>query len=514
MAGSDKPYSNDLINRRTLLAGGAGAAVWAVLAGRLGYLQLTEAERYEEFALRNEVSLVPTPARRGLILDRFGTRLATHRQSWNVAITREGAGDIDSVLSRIRSEIEISDVDAERIREELKFSEAFIPIEVAADLTYEQFTRLSVVRHKLPGVRIEAAEARSYPMGRTFAHVLGYVARANARDIERLTDDLDSATAQSFRRILKHPNMRVGRLGVERQADVWLRGSYGNRRFIKNAAGRIIRVLEDDETAPREGQDVWLTVDAALQQVAMDRFGEGTGAAVVIDIRNGDVLALVSTPTYEPNDFVNGISSTDYNALRDDERSPLYHKAYDGVYPPGSTFKMLVAAAALEAGTMGPDDHVFCGGSIPFGNRRFHCWKRGGHGSMNLQGAIANSCDVYFYEAARRTGAEKLSAESHKFGLGERFELGLTGGASGTVPNDAWKRATLGQPWYQGETLNFGIGQGYLTSSPLQLAVMVARIAAGTGSQVVPRLIGQGPDGLQSPAPPPLDTSKEIMSKI
>ena len=257
--------------------------------------------------------------------------------------------------------------------------------------------------------------------------------------------------------MLKHPNMRVGRLGVEKEMDDWLGGTPGNHRYVRNAQGRTIRRLDDDENAPKPGKDVHLTIDADLQREAIRLFGDHSGAAVLMDVNSGDILTLASNPTYDPNDFVNGISSVDYNALRENERAPLYHKAYDGVYPPGSTFKMIVGAAALRAGLTDSSERVYCPGHYDFGGRRFHCWERRGHGSVNLKGAIQKSCDVYFYEVARRLGPERIAAEARTFGLGISYELGMTGGASGVVPNDEWKRRRFNEPWYDGETLNLSL---------------------------------------------------------
>lgn len=502
--------------RRLLIAAGAGGLIFTGLTARLANLQLFSEDKFTRLADENGVSREPAPSRRGLILDRFGEPLATHRTSWNVFAARENIDDIPRMLDRIGRIVEISEAARERILRDFRRERSFIPVTILSDLTYEQFAQLSVERPLLNGVSIESVEARSYPRGRDFAHVIGYVARPNQTEIDeaiRGLDPKDEAERAKIRRIesfLRHPNMRVGRLGIEKKADDWLRGTPGFYRYKKNALGRVLERLPNDESAPQPGSDIHLTIDAGLQKAAIERFGDETGAAVVMDLHTGDVLALVSTPTYDPNDFVNGISSSAYAALRDDERSPLYHKAYDGVYPPGSTFKMVVGSAALKAGVTTPGERVYCGGHYQFGNRRFHCWKRGGHGSVNMHTALQGSCDVYFYEMSKRIGAERIAEEARAFGLGTRYELGMTGGASGVVPDDEWKRARLGQPWYEGETLNYGIGQGYLTTSPLQLAVMVSRIAIGTGQQIMPRLIGNGPDFEQA-MPEGFLPSPEIM---
>ncbi len=525
-----------MFTRRALVAGGVGAAMFSGLIARLFQLQVLDRERYELAAAENGVKLELAPARRGRILDRFGRPLATHRRAGRVSIVREQAGDVVAVLKQVAQYIDLSKEKQEAIIEETQRQASFRPVIVASELSYEEFATLSLVTPELPGLLVEMAPTRSYPRGRDFAHVLGYVGKANGDYIfneafESLSSTrplaLERELASDFARIrfsssqraefyqnhadnsaelrafeqayrdvsglLLHRDMRVGRLGVEARAESYLRGEAGFRRLETNAAGRIIRELPSEDLAPKPGKDLSLTVDADLQKITIDRFGEESGAAVVMDVMSGDILAFVSTPAFDPNDFVNGISQSDYDLLRNNDRSPLYHKAYDGTYPPGSTFKMIVGIAALESGVTTPDERVTCNGQYKFGNNTWHCWRRNGHGPVNLHDAMKGSCDVYFYEMAKRIGIEKIASLAEEFGLGRDWELGLTGGRAGTVPNNAWKRNRTGQPWYRGETLNVGIGQGQLSASPLQLAIMTARIAT-TGRSVNPRIIGVGPD--------------------
>lgn len=494
---------DDIRRNALIFAGVSGTLVWTGLLGRLAQLQLFESSDLQQAADNNAINFEAAPPRRGQVFDRFGEPLATHRNSWSVYAKREDLDDVEGTLRRIAENVEMSDASIARVLRAFARERRFLNVPILEDLTYEQFARLSVDRHHLPGVTIEATQARSYPRGRDFAHVVGYVARPNQRDIERTMEergvDPRSEQANGIRRQLKHPAMRVGRLGLERYADEWLKGEFGELAYEKNAQGRTLGRITERDKPPVPGQDIWLTVDAGLQRSIIERFGDETGAAVVLDLESGDILALASKPTYNPNDFVNGISSSDYNALRTDERSPLYHKAYDGVYPPGSTFKMVVGSAALRHGVITPEERVVCNGRYPFGNRTFHCWKREGHGPVNLHEALKVSCDTYFYEVSRRLGPEKISEEAKAFGLGIDYHLGITGGAAGVVPNDAWKRAQLNEPWYDGETLNYGIGQGYLTTSPLQLAVMTARFALGGSRMIQPRLVGQGPEVPSNP---------------
>ena len=479
------------LDRRSLVAGLTGGAMFSGLVARLVQLQLFEGQRYREIADENGVKLELAPPLRGSILDRFGVPLASHRQAGRISIIREQTPDMEASLREVAKHIDLSPEQQASIARRARQQASFQSTIVKSELSYEDFARMSLLATNIPGIQVDMAATRSYPRGRDFAHVLGYVAKASGDDLARLTDDKSPEETKLLQRLFKHPDMRTGRSGVERHAEEWLRGQPGFRRLETNAAGRVIRELDSEDLAPTPGRDIGLTVDAELQRAAIERFGEESGAAVVLDIETGAILAFVSTPAFDPNDFVNGISYADYNALRENDRSPLYHKAYDGTYPPGSTFKMVVATAALEAG-IDPNMRVHCNRYYHFGNRTWHCWKRGGHGSVNMHQAIKGSCDVYFYEIARRTGVEKIAEVSKKFGFGQRWELGMTGGRSGTVPNDAWKRQALGEPWYEGETLNYGIGQGYLSASPLQLALMSARIAAN-GRLIEPYIIGEGP---------------------
>ncbi len=504
-------------SRRQIVAAAAGGLVWATLVARLFQLQLVERDKYGKLAENNRVKLVLAPPQRGQILDRFGRPLASHRQAGRVSVVPEQLDDPVKALAQVSRLINLSDTRAERVLEEIAANRrrraGFVPVIVAQELSFEEFARMQIHAVGLDGVEVEMASTRSYPKGRDFAHVLGYVAKASDDDLTRLTEGLPEADIEPLRNLFRHPDMRTGRQGMERFAEAWLRGKPGTTQFITNAHGRTIEKLaQDPKTAPVDGKDLFITIDADLQKVAVERFEGESGAAVVIDIESGDVLAMVSTPAFDPNSFVNGISGTEYAKLRDDSRSPLYPRAHGGVYPPGSTFKMVVATAALEAEVIKPADRVHCNGYYRFGNRTWHCWKKGGHGSMDMHSAIKQSCDVYFYEIARRAGVDKIAEVSRKFGFGRSWELGMTGGRGGLVPDREWKQTNRGEPWFEGETLNFGIGQGQLGTTPLQLALMTARIAA-EGRSFKPRLIGLGP---QSEGDITLDAplDSEIMKRM
>ncbi|MFN7164445.1 MAG: penicillin-binding protein 2 [Hyphomonas sp.] len=495
MARKNSPDAD--FERRMLLAMGAGGAVFATLVARLSQLQFFEAEHYQKLAAENHIRLVLAPPARGEILDRFGRPLASQRQAGRVSVVGERLDDPEATLRQLGKFIDLPEARVKRVLEEIRANRMrranFVPVTVVQELSYEEFARLRVRAVEMEGVDVQMASTRSYPRGRDFAHVLGYVARASADDLTRLAEGRSPSEQRTFEDLLRHPDIRVGRQGMERFAEDWLRGRPGRRRVVTNAHGRPMQELEQDpSTAAVPGKDLFVTIDAELQRIAIDRFEGESGAAVLMDVANGDVLAMVSTPAFDPNSFVNGISGKDYAELRDNPMAPLYPRAHGGVYPPGSTFKMVVATAALEAGVVKPTDTVRCPGSYRFGNRTWHCWKKGGHGTMNMHNAIKQSCDVYFYEIARRTGVRKIAEVSHKFGFGETFVLGMTGGRSGLVPDPEWKQRARGEPWFEGETLNFGIGQGQLGTTPLQLALMTARIAA-TGAPIKPRLIGLGP---------------------
>ena len=503
--------NSDLFSRRSFFAAIAGGGVWTALLARSFQLQVLEGQRYADLAAENSVRLVLKPALRGRIYDRFGEALASDRRGGRVSIVRELIGDEDAVRARLvelSRYIALNDAQIDSITRRAFQNAAFQPTLVNDGLSFDDYARLAIITPDLQGVSAELASVRYYPRGDSLVHALGYVQKANGDDLVRLTDDLRGQEARMMRRMLRHPDMRVGKRGVEYFADDWLRGEAGFVRTIANAAGREIKELPSEDVAPKQGKDIWLTLDIGLQEFGLKQFDGQSGAAVVIDVETGDILAMCSAPTYDPNPFVNGISTTDYAKLRDNtEFSPLYHKAYDGTYPPGSTFKMIVAYAALKNKITTPNESVFCPGHYDLGRRRFHCWKKTGHGHMNLHLGLKHSCDTYFYELARRLGVDQIAEAAKAFGLGHNWELGITGGRAGLVPSSAWKQETHNEQWVQGDTLNIGIGQGYLHTSPLQLAIMTGRIATG-GRMPQPRFIGNGPKvSAQLPILPPLDAA-------
>ncbi len=460
-----------ILTRRALLVAGGQFAAFGLLAGRMYQLQVTQAERYATLAEENRVSPRLLPPERGVIVDRFGVPLAINRQSYRVVIVPEQAGDLDRILAALGKLVALPDRDRQRVLRTAQRSRAFNPIPVLEDLSWDEIARIAVHAPDLPGVQIDMVPRRVYPEGATTAHVVGYVGAASEDD---LTGDP----------LLTLPDFRIGKAGIEKAHEAVLRGRAGISEVEVNAVGRVIRELRRVEGHP--GRELMLTIDTELQRFSAERFGEETGAAVVIDVLTGEILAMVSRPSYDPNPFPGGISIKDWRALISDPRAPLSNKAVAGQYAPGSTFKMVTALAALETG-LNPTQTVFCSGSLSLGDGKFHCWRRGGHGAVDMHKAIVESCDVYFYEMARRVGIDRIAEMAQRLGVGVRLGIELPNEREGLVPTRAWKRAATGKPWLIGETLIAGIGQGYVLATPLQLAVMTARLVNG-GRAIRPTL--------------------------
>jgi penicillin-binding protein 2 len=468
--------SQKKLTRRGLILFGAQVAVMGTLALRLRYLQVDQAEEFRLLAEENRINIRLLPPARGLIFDRKGVPIAENNQNYRIIMVREQAGDVAEILDRLGKIIPLNSDDYAAAVKELKRRADFVPITIAEHLTWEQLSSVSANSPALPGVTAEVGLQRNYPMVEDFAHIVGYVGAVNKRDLEN-AEDQDP--------LLQIPSFKIGKTGIEEKIERPLRGTAGTKRIEVNAVGRVMREIDRVDSTP--GQDVVLTVDQGLQNYVQARLVGQSAAAVVIDVRNGDIMALGSAPSFDPNKFINGISSKDYNLLRDDKYRPFANKATQGTFPPGSTFKMIVALAALEDGLIDTKEKINCRGFIEVGNQRFHCWKRSGHGLIDMKNSLKQSCDVYYYELAQRVGIEKISAMARRFGLGSKFELPLNAVNDGRIPTKSWKQARFKEPWRIGDTINASIGQGFVATSPLQLAVMTARLA--TGRAVVPRLI-------------------------
>ncbi|MBN2752158.1 MAG: penicillin-binding protein 2 [Rhodospirillaceae bacterium] len=461
-----------LFSRRAALLGIGQAGLTLALAGRMYYLQVIEAERYGILADENRISLRLLPPPRGLILDRYGREMAVNRQNFRALVVREQTPDLAQTLDALGMIIALSDKDKTRIRREVERRRAFMPVNVRENLTWEEMAQIQINAPDLPGVIIDEGLTRFYPYGEGGAQVLGYVSGVSEKEL----------TGEA---ILELPGFRIGKAGVEKVYDLALRGKGGNSKVEVNALGRVIRELERKEGIP--GIDLTLTLDLDLQQYTVERIGDESAAVVVMDVHTGEILVMTSTPSFDPNAFNRGLTNEEWSALINNDRAPLRNKCISAQFAPGSTFKLMVAIAALEAGVVTPEQTVYCQGFVDLGSHRFHCWKKHGHGSVNLVEAIQHSCDVYFYEIARRVGIDRIADVARRFGLGSPLNIDLPNEVAGLIPDHAWKRKFNGQAWLPGETLNAGIGQGYVLATPLQLAVMTARVANG-GLAVKPRL--------------------------
>jgi len=490
------------LTRRTLMLGGAMGATVAVLGVRMRYLQVDQADEFKLLAEENRINIRLIPPERGLIQDRNGKIIAGNEQNYRVVITREAAGDVDLVLRRLAGIIPITPEELERTIEEVKALRAFVPVTVAERLSWEDFSKVALNAPALPGVVPEVGLSRRYPLDTDFAHVVGYVGPVSEKDLEALeTPDP----------LLKIPKFQIGKIGVERWMEDTLRGRAGTKRIEVNSAGRVMRELERQEGDA--GTDIRLTIDADVQNFAQARLGDESAAAVVMDVTNGDIICIASSPSFDPNLFVRGISHTDYNLLMEDDHRPLANKTVSGAYPPGSTFKMVTALAALEAGVITADTRVRCPGFIEFGGRRFHCWKRAGHGTVSLQRSLSESCDVYYYDIAQKVGIDKIAEMGRRLGLGQRFDLPMSAVTEGIMPDKQWKMERHKQDWRIGDTINASIGQGYVLTSPLQLAVMTARLASGRA--VSPRLVRMVNDqALPVPEAAPLGLTPEHLAAV
>ena len=487
--------------RRSVGMGGAMAAVFAVLGGRLYQLQIRDGDQYKVEAEDNRVSerLIAPP--RGRIMDRFGVELANSRRNYRVLLVSEQATQgVEEALDAIGKVVLLTDQQRKKILHDIAINKKFVPVPVAENLTWEEFSRVNLHLPYLPGIQCDVGESRDYPFGDELVHILGYVASVSPKEQEHDDDPLMSM-----------PGMRIGKRGIEKQFEKEIRGRAGASRVEVNAYGRIIRELGKDAGGP--GQDVYLTIDRQVQALADQKLGDESAAMVVMDVNNGDIIALSSTPGFDPNLFNVGLSGQQWRDLTTSDHKPLLNKVTSGIYPPGSTFKTAVALAAIEAGIATPDFRVSCNGVYNFGGHAFHCWQHRGHGTQDLEGGLKNSCDVFFYETARRVGIDKIEEAARKLGLGSLTGIDLPGEHSGLMPSRAWKQKIYKQIWQQGDTVSIAIGQGYVTATPLQLVQQAARLASGKA--VVPRMVHSvGGKVMPRVEPAKLDFSDEALARV
>jgi penicillin-binding protein 2 len=478
--------------RRALVLGSAQAGLAALLGGRMAWLAIAQNEHYALLSESNRVQMRLLPPRRGWIVDRHGTPIAVNRSDFRVDLIPDRVQDSPRIIADLARLLELPPQEVARITEEMKGAAGYQPVAVAENLSFEKYAAVTVRLADLPGVAPLRAFSRHYPEGAAVGHLVGYVGTPNKQEYE----------AEGKNPLLITPGFKIGKQGIEKTMESRLRGRPGAQRVEVTARGKLVRELS---TLPDvSGNPLPLTIDAGLQAYAARRLGEESGSVVVLDCLTGDILAMTSMPSHDPNSFSDGISRPEWQMLSEDERRPQLNKAINALYPPGSTIKPMVAMALLEAG-VDPSQTVSCPGGYRLGNRLFRCL--GVHGGMNMHRAIAKSCNTYFYTMGRRVGIDRLAAMERRFGLGKQYPLPFLSQSYGTVPDSAWKQRKYDQPWSQSDTLNASIGQGYVLVNALQLAVAAARIASGRN--VEPRLVGKP----GQPAPP-LDLPAEHFETV
>ncbi|MCK9540468.1 MAG: penicillin-binding protein 2 [Novosphingobium sp.] len=452
-------------DRRTIVLGAMQGGVGMLLAGRMGWIAVAQNRKYELQSESNRVNLSLIPPRRGWVLDRHGHPLASNRADFRVDIIPDRLVNADATISEVGQLLSLTAIELRDLKDKIEKSHEFQPVEVKSGLQWEQFAAISVRTPDLPGVVPQRGFSRYYPTGPSVGHLVGYVGAANAEEYQKERNPL-----------LITPGFKIGKDGLEKQFDKTLRGEPGARRVEVTATGRIVRDLDMREDNP--GQPIKLTIDGPLQDYAARRLGLESGAVVVMDCHNGDILCMASMPSFDPNSFSGGIGRIEWKMLSDDDHVPLRNKVLRGLYPPGSTVKPAVALAFLEAG-LSPRESVVCPGGLRVGNRVFHCWQRRGHGVTDMAKGIYQSCDVYFYHFAQKIGMQRIADMARRLGLGAEYPLPVAGQSYGTVPDPPWKKRKYGKDWALFDTVNATIGQGYMLVNPLQQAVMTARLASG-----------------------------------
>ena len=463
----------DTFSRRAVIIGIGQGAILALLGGRLAWLQIAEGEKYTTLAENNRINIKIIPPVRGQIVDRYGIPLADNIQDFQVVITPEQVENLETALRQLQKTITIADSDIKRVLRDVNRNPNYMPIQIRDHLTWDEVAVVEVNSPYLPGITVQSAEVRSYPHKDATAHFIGYVGRVAEND---MTED----------KLLHMPGFQVGKNGLEKQFEMELRGEPGKAEIEVNVHGREVRQL--GKTLATPGKKIVLSIDAELQRFVQQRLAtERSASGVIMDVHTGAVYALASYPSFDPNAFTGGISTMEWEQLRDDPTHPLTNKIISGLYPPGSTFKMVTALAGLESGVIDRNWNANCPGHFEFGDHRFFCWKQGGHGTVNMTGALAGSCDVFFYKLSNIVGIERIAEMARRLGMGDKLDIGLPEEKAGLIPDTKWKRKVRKEQWHPGETIVAAIGQGYVQTTPLQLATMTARIANG-GKQVTPWL--------------------------
>jgi len=464
-----------LISRRMFLLSIGKAAVVVGIIGRLISLQINESKKYKTLSDKNRFREWKLAPERGVIKDYFNQEVASNRQVYQIHLIPENARSINELFFRLKSILNITDRKIFSIKKKIKKQKPWEPIIISDNLNWSEFSRINLFLNELPGVEPIVSVARVYK-DKSSAHILGYVSQVSAKDLKN----------KKYLKEMAVSGIAVGKTGLERRLDEEIIGEVGFQRYEVNAFGKRIKQIQIDQG--QAGKNYKTTLDLEIQKYTSEILEDKAASVCVMDVYNGDIVSLVSSPIYDPNTFVHGVEKDYWDSLISNERKPLINKALSGLYPPGSTIKTLVALSALENKIVTPLKSVKCTGKIEMHGEKFHCWKKKGHGIVNMRSAIKRSCDVYFYEIARKLGVDRLSVTAKKFGLGEKVLKGFSEERSGVVPNTSWKKKYIGQNWYIGETLHTGIGQGYFQSTPIQLCLMTAQIANG-GFKIKPRII-------------------------
>ena len=464
-----------LISRRMFLLNISKAVVVVGVLGRLISLQINESSKYKTLSDKNRFREWKLAPERGVIKDYFNKEIASNRQVYQIHLIPENSSSIEEVFFRLKSILNISDKKIFSLKRKIAKQKPWEPIIISDNLDWSEFPRVNLFLHELPGIEPIVSIARVYK-DNSSAHVLGYVSQASAKDLKN----------KKYLSDMSVPGMAVGKTGLERRLDKDIIGKVGFQRYEVNAFGKRIKQIQVDQG--EAGKSFKTTLDLEVQQFTSEILKDKAASVCVMDIYNGDIIAMVSSPSYDPNAFVHGVDKDYWNSLISNKRKPLINKAISGLYPPGSTIKTLVALSALENKIINPSQRFKCTGKIELFGEKFHCWKKKGHGFMNLRSGIKRSCDVYFYEIARKLGVDRLSETAKKFGLGKKVLNNFAEERSGVVPSTDWKKKFIGQNWYLGETLHSGIGQGYFQSTPMQLCLMTAQIANG-GFEIKPRIL-------------------------
>ena len=464
-----------LISRRMFLLTACKAVVMVGLVGRLISLQINQSTKYKSLSDKNRFREWKLAPERGVIKDFYGQEIASNEPLYQVHLIPENVQNINQLFVRLRGILNITDKKIFYLKKLINKQKPWEPIIISDNLNWSEFSRLNLFLHELNGVEPIVSVARMYP-DNSSAHILGYVSQISAKDLK----------TKKYLKDLSVPGMTIGKTGLERKLDEQIIGKVGFQRYEVNAFGKRIKEIQINEG--QAGKSFTTTLDYEVQKYTSNLLEDKAAAVCVMDVYNGDIVSLVSAPTFKPNSFVHGLDKKYWEDLRKDKKKPLTNKVMSGLYPPGSTIKTLVALSALENGIIKPLDTFRCKGKIELHGEKFHCWEKKGHGIVNLRKGIQRSCDVYFYEVARKLGVDRLSETAKKFGLGQHVLSDFVEEKAGVVPNTKWKKKFIGQNWYIGETLHSGIGQGYFQSTPIQLCLMTAQIANG-GFKIKPRII-------------------------